>query len=163
MKKWACKKACFGDVCCIQTGGDRKIHRRRKEQELSGGTKKEGERAEWKARLRWKESKSYWQEQTSSEQWIKVLGGWKRSSQGAAAVWLVKAPTLPESRSCWASFHTFALGYLLMEPNSSTFLQPASQAPLQLLLLANARVTAAICPCPQDTSLVLGHACFVVA
>lgn len=31
-----------------------------------------GDRAEWRARLRSKQSKSHWQEQTSSVQWIKV-------------------------------------------------------------------------------------------
>lgn len=72
MKKWACKKVCFGDVCCTHTRGDRKINTGEKsteqEKKLSGGTEREGEWEEQKARLRLKESKSYWQEQTSSEQ-----------------------------------------------------------------------------------------------
>lgn len=72
-------------------------------------------RAERRAGLRWKESKSHWQEQTSSEQWIKVSGGWKRSSQLLLLFNEWRLLLGRKTGSWWASIYTFALGWLLGE------------------------------------------------
>lgn len=115
-------------------------------------------RAESKARLRWKESKSHWQEQTSSEQWIKVSGGRKRSSQLLLLFNERKLLLCRKTRSRWASIYTFALSWLLWGVSQRLHISIlcTSKTLLRLLLPDSARGQPRH-PCPRRAAPALGR------
>lgn len=71
MKKQVYKKT-FWMGAALKLVGKENIQKKRRQakqaRKFSGVLERRGDRAEWRARLRSKESKSHWQEQTSSEQ-----------------------------------------------------------------------------------------------
>lgn len=117
-----------------------------------------GERAEQRARLRWKESKSHWQEQTSSEHWIKVSGGWKRSLQLPLLFNEWRLLLCRKPGSWWASIYTFALGWLLRGASQRLHISIicTSKTLLRLLLPDGARGQPQH-PCPGRAALAPGR------